>query len=317
MATCYNLLSCFPTIYADELSVGDASLAPYDGLVVYINGDYNKPYTVASFEDVACTNPLVITSIDSIPTCPAGVNFKASLVDRDGEISVDINGTCSAITIVDNSNYDLNISPGHLRANFTDYRVITINKPNGTWVMSSVPGASGVDQVIAAPSSGTDSFTYTLLDEDVDGIYEVVLCSYPTWTELAQYASAPLTVVYYNGVLYKCIATTAGDQPDISPDYWEVYEPTTEEMLLTRYCTIQRIVVLCINILKCYERLTHEAFCLMDSNFCNDDVLCKNKKFLAAVKMRVLLDAAEISVNKSAWNEVDRQINLMNQICGC
>jgi hypothetical protein len=316
--TCYSLISCYPLIYPDILSLSSALLADYVGQVVYINGDNDRHYTVTFVEgEEDCLDPIVIESVVAVPDCPPLDNFRASLLDDSGVVSIDINDSCSGLVITDNSNYDVNGSPGHLRPRFTDFRRVHIIGPSSEWVMSSIPDDTTADQVIPAPSIGTDEFAFSFQDVDSDGIYEVRLCTYPTWTDLAQYPSSPLNVVYYEGVLYRCIQDSTDNVPDENPEYWEVYEPTPEEALLTRYCTVQRVVVLCISLLKCYEKLVHDAFCLMDNNFCNDDVLCKNKKFLAATKMMILLKAVEISVNKNAWHEVEKQIRLMKLICGC
>ena len=78
-----------------------------------------------------------------------------------------------------------------------------------------------------------------------------------------------------------------------------------------------KIAVVCLSLISCLERLTYNAFCEIDNDFCNDDILCQNKIFLNAVKLRVLFDALEISVDKSAWNEVEREFNLMKTICNC
>jgi hypothetical protein len=173
-----------------------------------------------------------------------------------------------------------------------------------------------VDEVIATASTSNDTINYAFQDDEVDNILEVRICNYPTWNVGVVYEVDDVT--YYNGVLYQALGTTTeGQTPDVTPLEWVVYEPLPEEELLTKYCTVQKIVVLCINLLKCQETLTHEAFCLISSDFCNDDVLCKNKTFLNAMKMNVLLKNIEYQVNRQAWNEVDDSLNLMKTICNC
>jgi len=177
------------------------------------------------------------------------------------------------------------------------------------------------DDTVSSPDSGNNTIVYPFLETDTDGIYEIVICAYPTWDATVTYDMSPSPEVVYNptdGKLYKSLSgTNTGNQPDTSPLYWELYEPTQEESLLTRYCASMKIAVVCLSLISCLERLTYNAFCEIDNDFCNDDILCQNKIFLNAVKLRVLFDALEISVNKSAWNEVEREFNLMKTICNC
>ncbi len=244
--------------------------------------------------------------------------FKESLIDPvTGLNSLDINDSCSVLSIIDYSNYDTNTDPGHTRADFSDYRKITITTPTGSpWVMSTIAG-TGVDQVIATPSSTTDSFSFILRSTDDDGIYSVHICSYPTYNNAAAYLSATLQVVYFNGKLYKCIQDSTGNQPDVSSLFWEVYSPTEEEELLTKYCTVQKICILCININACYEKSVLKAFCTASENNCNDNILCKNPDFLKTMKILVALEAVEISAAKSAWDEVQKQVDFLKTICNC
>jgi len=244
--------------------------------------------------------------------------FKESLIDAlTGLNSLVISDSCSSLTITDYSNYDTNSDDGHARTDFTDYRKIVITKPaGGTWTMFPTAG-TGIDEVVAPPSSGTDSFSYIMQSVDDDGIYSVNICSYPTYNNAATYTATTLQVVYYNGILYKCIQTGAGQVPDVSPLYWEVYTPTTEEELLTKYCTVQNIVILCVNINACYEKTINAAFCLMKANNCNDDILCKNPLFLKAMKIIITLEAVELSAAKSQWDEVQSQIDLLKILCNC
>jgi len=246
-------------------------------------------------------------------------NFLASLIDASTGIStLVVNDECSQLAFSDESNYDDGApQTGHARSYFDDYRKIVITTGSGNvWTM----GTSAIavkDQTIApADPAGFDSFTYNFQTTDEDGIFTVVLTTYPTWdTSVNTYAIGD--IVYYSGSLYKALTASTASQPDTNPSDWEVYSPTDEEALLTPYVTEAKVVVLCISILKCYADLIHTAFCLISTDFCNDDVLCKNKKFLTAIKLFVLLQAIPSSVNNQAWNEVEEQVRLMKTICNC
>jgi hypothetical protein len=244
-------------------------------------------------------------------------NFLASLIDSvTGENTLTVDASCSTFTYTDESNYDTNTQVGHARASFTDYRRVVITTGDGSTYIQSSIAAADVDESIPTASTGTDTINFTLRDTDVDGIYTVRMCNYPTWDVTLAYATDD--IVYYSGTLYKALsATTIGATPDVTTAEWEVYAPLPADELLTPYCTEAKVVVLCRSILDCKEKLVHESFCLIASDFCNDDVLCKNKTFLSSIKLDMLIKATNISVNRQAWNEVETQVNLMKSICGC
>jgi len=244
-------------------------------------------------------------------------NFQASLINTTTNVAdITVNDGCTTFTVVDSGNYAVSDEVGHLLADFSDYRKLTIIRPSvGAYVYSSLGDG---DASISTPDSTNNTVNYQFAETDVDGIFEVQVCAYPTYNPAAAYGATPSDIiVYYDGNLYKSLQASTGSQPDTNPLDWELYDPTPEDELLTRYCTVAKMVVLCISLLKCQETLIHEAFCLIDSDFCNDDILCKNKKFLAAVKARTILDAMTYSVNRQAWNEVNSQVNLLKTICNC
>lgn len=245
--------------------------------------------------------------------------FLASLTDTStGLYTLVVDDTCSEMTFSDESNYD-DPAPqnGHARSYFDDYRKIVITTGSGNvWTMGTAAIAVKDQTIAPADPAGFDDFTYVFQSTDADGIFSVLLTTYPTWdTGVNTYAISD--IVYYSGSLYKALTANTAKQPDTNPSDWELYEPTDAEALLTPYVTEAKIVVLCIGILKCYADLIHTAFCLISSDFCNDDVLCENKKFLSAMKLFVLMQAASSSVNNEAWNEVEEQVNLMKTICNC
>jgi hypothetical protein len=243
-------------------------------------------------------------------------DFISSLIDPvSGNSSLSIDDGCSTLTFTDYANFDTNTEPGHARADFSDYRRVTIIRgTQADYVMSSIAGDG--DEQISPASTTNDTINYAFQTNEVDNIFEVRICNYPTWNVAVAYEIGDVT--YYDGVLYQALGTTTpAATPDTTPAEWEAYEPTPEEELLTKYCTVEKIVVLCISILKCQEQLVHAAFCLIDADFCNDDVLCKNHTFMAAVKLNVLLANIEYAVNRQAWDEVERNLDLMKTICNC
>lgn len=230
---------------------------------------------------------------------------------------ISVNATCSAITFTDTSNWVTNNEQGHALADFSDYRRIIITRPNlGQYVMSTIAG-DDVDEIISPASSGNQDFTYTILDTDIDGRYQVSICEYPTWDSTPTYNYGNTVIVYYNGALYRALQNSTNQQPDTAIAYWELYEPTAAEQLVSRYCYIANISVLCISLNQCIETKLHEAICEIQSDFCNDDVLCKNRRFLAVNKLMLLKSGVNYSMNRRMWSEVDQDFNMMRQLCNC
>ncbi len=263
----------------------------------------------------------VLTVVKSAPAATG--EFYSSLVDSDGILNVTVDSECSHIEIIDSSNYN-NAETGHSLSDFSDYRFIRMTKPTGEYYYFSSVDFSDivVDQVISPADSGNNTFYYQLDPElDKDGVYIFEMCNYPTWNDLSayEYDANNIVVVFYEGELYKLIADSTNNLPnETNSVYWELYELTDpEDEYNTRYCTCSKIAVLCLNTYKCYQELTRDAFCAISEDFCNDDMLCKNRKLLQVVKLRILIDEIGYAVNRNAWNEVVDIFNLIYKICGC
>lgn len=280
-----------------------------DSLIGWTVVDYDYLRTTTKYFD----------STTVVVNCLTTESFQESLLEpTDRVYDVEVNETCDALTIIDHSNYATNTDGGHNITDFSEYRTLIISRPkSGDYIMSSV-SAIEPDEAISAPSSGNNTFTYNFTELDEDGLYTISICAFPSWRDTATYAlNSRQTIVYYNGVLYKILQANTDQQPDTATDYWEIFVPNGTDEYVTRYCYIAKVAVKCISLSRCRERLTHEAFCLMNSDFCNDDVLCKNKKFLQLQKLRTLDDAMIYSMNRQAWTEVEAQFNLMRTICNC
>ena len=244
-----------------------------------------------------------------------------SFVDSEGSLTITVDETCSSITIVDSSNY-LNGEDGHSRADFSDYRFIKMTKPSGELYYFSSIDFADIDenQVIQPASSGNDTFTYTFdYDLDEDGVYEFTMCNYPTWNDSSSYSATRDTIVFYNGELYKALLDSTGVIPEgDATGSWVLYELVDpEDEYTTRYCTCAKIAVLCINTYDCYEKMVHAAYCLIDTDYCNDDLLCGNKKLLDTVKLRILIDSIGYAVSRHAWEEAKEMFRHIKNICGC
>jgi len=304
-----------------------------DSDVVFHNGDLWAANTAASTNIPVVSDPhwdlideptleaqypKYFGTSSTIISCLSPVNFSANIEDIAGENTIEVLPGCLGLSVTDTSNYNSNNNNGHAFVNFSDYIRISVTRPdNSSYILSSVIGTD-VDESIAAPyfANGTYNFLFQE-DIDQDGIYTVRMCVYPTWDVTVTYTSALLNVTYYEGVLYKALTASLAAQPDLSPLDWEVYEPTLDEEILTRYCMEHKVVVLCLDVNECNERLIHKAFCEINNDFCNDDMLCKNRDFLNATKLLMLKNAMVYSINRNAWNEVESQMNRIRTICNC
>jgi hypothetical protein len=332
----YNFL---PTDVNGVYTIELVTLPTYDALESYEPNEF-VVFNGQIWKNTLVTNPLspsvpngwtlevmaslrstsyTVTSLGTVTIdCLQSSYYQTSMYDvaTDQEL-IDVTASCSAIDFTDNSNWSENSEEGHALSDFSNYRRITLTRPDtGTYVYFTVAG-TGIDEVIAAAASGNQDFTYPFLSTDIDGRYQVKICEYPTWGDGYNYSADRFTVVYYDGVLYKAIQNNVGSQPDITPSDWAVYAPTAEEEEITRYCYTANIAVLCIGLNKCMEEKNHQAICGIQKDFCNKDILCKNPDFLDYTILRTLRDGVEYSMNRQMWNEVDAEFNLMRLICNC
>lgn len=241
-------------------------------------------------------------------------NFQASLFDTlQGAISVTLNTECTVLTIVDTSNYDLSDESGHELANFDTYRQLEIKRPNGATFDYDAEG--NLDGAWSAPTTANHTIVHTMVEDEADGVYEATLFVAPTYDDTATYthtASSP-KAVYFEGQLYRTIATTTANLPT-DTNYWEEIE---REDLSAKYRYVATFALTCRKLKQCYEKLVHEANCVIKDNLCDDEILCKNKPFLDAIKLRINLDGISFAAKNQQWEEVKSITNSANKICSC
>jgi hypothetical protein len=254
-------------------------------------------------------------TIEEIDSCPTyTVPFVASL-STEGCSTMSISCDCKTITFSDTSNYYTNDLPGHDPELFTS-RTITMTKPNGEQYIWATSDITLSNQVIQPHYNSTNTFQYTLTNIDEDGIYSFQICTYPDWSNEVYYESFLGTIVRRDGKLYKCTSSSANLDPSniANAAYWTLYT-CTGTCDDTRYCTTEKIVVLCVSLLKCYKQLVADAFCGMKSNPCKN--MCDNKAFMNAMKFRVTMDALEFAVCASDWESAQEQVDILKSICCC
>ena len=254
-------------------------------------------------------------TIEEITSCPTYTVPFISSLSTDGCSTMSISCDCKTITFSDTSNYYTNDLPGHDPELFTS-RTITMTKPSGEQYIWATADVTPSNQVIQPHYNSTNTFQYTLTNIDEDGIYSFQICTYPDWSNEVYYESFLGTIVRRDGKLYKCTTSSTNlDPADIANvNYWTLYT-CTGTCDDTRYCTTEKIVVLCVSLLKCYKQLVADAFCGMKNNPCKS--MCDNKAFMNAMKFRVTLDALEFAVCASDWVSAQEQIDILKSICCC
>lgn len=239
-------------------------------------------------------------------------DFQVSITDSNNDLSINIDNSCETLTVVDEGNYVLSDESGHLQADFTDFRQFTITNPAGQDYLFDAEGNG--DETVSTASSGNHTINYSIRDGDKDGVYTIKICSIPTYNNAATY-EATTDFVWFNTKLYQSLTgANTGNQPDTSPINWlEVTIAAVSE----KYCITEKVTLTCIELLDCYEQLVHDAACVIHEDFCNPDLLCKNKTLLNAVELRLLLDAMNFSSLNKQWDEAQRDANNAKRICNC
>ena len=253
--------------------------------------------------------------------------YKTSLL-VDNCSSLELSCDCKKLTFKDTSNYVDSDMPGHLSTDFTS-RTITITKGDGSTfqlitadVRTNNPTAypmatQGIAyNIIPSHLASNNTFTYTLTEADVDGIYSVELCTYPNWRADVFYQTYLKPIVLRDGKLYQAVASSTNADPadPTNSAYWTLYL-NTGDCDSTRYCNKQRIVILCISIEDCYRDAVANAFCGMQKNPCKD--MCDNKDFMKAMKMRVVMDGLEFAACGFDWINAQNHIDILKSLCCC
>jgi hypothetical protein len=258
---------------------------------------------------------------------PINNPFKASLL-TDGCSSLELSCDCKKITFKDTSNYTTNDLPGHEADDFTS-RKITITKADGTTftyitadIRTNDPvtyplNKQGISyNIIPSHAVSNNTFSYSFIGTDSDGIYSVELCTYPNWRSDVYYQAFLQPIVLFNGKLYKAVTSSTNVDPenDLSGTYWSLYTDTST-CSDTRYCNTQKTVVLCISIMDCYRKAVADAFCGMQKAPCKD--MCDNKAFMKAMKMRVVMDGLEFAACGFDWENAQNHVDILKSLCCC
>lgn len=308
----FKLQSCnvlYPDITPVIANLGSLStdLTPFIGQIVVITGNPTQSYLVVYLPLLTGLILVSPSSLSVVPTCVPCVSYNSHITLSKDEC------TCNAITIVDDSPY-VNSLAGH---QIWGYRRIVVTDPSGAqYVYSSLATENPNSPITPYTNVSVNTFAYALSNTSTDGIYDVNIFSFPTWQPNVMYNSLLNIIVYRNGVLYQLNGTNVGIDPTtvLNSTYWSVYT-ISDDTLTTRYGYEAKIVVLCISLLTCHEKLVKEAFCTTESNPCGN--LCSNKAYMSAIKFNTVMKALEISKCNNDWASVKKQIEILKSICSC
>lgn len=245
-------------------------------------------------------------------------NFLASLTDpTTSAVDVTLDSDCNIVSVKDHSNYATSTEAGHLLANFSVFRQMKFTMPNGD---TELFDAQAIPPTWNAPSSATatDTVAFTLPATADDGVYTIDFYVVPTHTLTVQYGhttSNPSCVWdTTEGKLFKSIQTVPALVPITDTSYWE--EITIED-LTAKYHIKQKFALTCRSLYQCYEKLVHEANCIITTDECDDNLLCSNGTFLSAVKLRMLIDGIGYASAQNEFDKVTVLTNSAKSICNC
>lgn len=224
-----------------------------------------------------------------------------------------VDDCCDTLSFKDTSTL-LNTFAGH---STFGYRLIRIIRPDGTVYEYSSATSDEPDQVINVLSgTSVNTFNYSFLSTDVDGVWEVQLYNFPEWNSGVMYNVATGVIVHQNDVLYICKESNQNVSPEDDTDniYWEPYT-LDDSTLDTRYGESIKKVVLCISLIGCYRKMVEDGLCSAESNPCAP--ICDNKKLMQASKVRVIWDAIIKAECNNDFNRVKDLVDMWKSSCSC
>ena len=243
--------------------------------------------------------------------------FKATLFDTDNKLAVTANG--NTITITDYSNYTDGTDSGHAQSDFSFIRIIKFTLPDNSYYIMATTEAKTyffptANQIISAPSDENvfpivDTFNYT----SGDGVYYAKLYVVPTLNINASYIIGNC-VYNVDNKIYKALNNNPNTDIANYPYDWELI--TDLDTLPAKYISGDYFSVTCDSQI-CLTRLISKGICESTEIGCNYEKLFKNKYFVFAQKLNLLLKYTKTLSKNAEWEMVSDCINLMKSICCC
>ena len=205
---------------------------------------------------------------------------------------------------------------GHDVADFSNFlKIFVEDQADSVFVFTSFPdpidGLQDNEELISPPSV-TQNITVNFNFTTGDGVYKITLCAVPTYDNSEPYLKGD-DFVFFDDLLYECINNSTSNTPDTSPSFWKVI---TEAELSPKYCTFIKVVRQC-DLNNCADDATFEAFCTLKEHICDDDVLCKNERFLKAIKLQTIIASIENANQRGAYDDIEDMITLSKTLCNC
>ena len=181
------------------------------------------------------------------------------------------------------------------------------------------------DVLITPASSGNGNFIQKITAGD--GRYQFTLRTVPNWFNAIQYYTGDCVFVLISPPIpvqlnpttpavfkfFKARINNIGFDPLTSPTQWE---EIPEEDLPVKYNTTL-FVFNDTSLRKCLNEKNFKGLCIIKDALCNNDILCKNKCFMAGVELLVLLYSIQISVQNQNTSDTDTAADLALKICNC
>lgn len=235
--------------------------------------------------------------------------FQASMTNPVSGI-FDVTSSNNILTLVDHSNYgDISPEDGHAKSDFADFRKLRITLPDKTEYLFSSIGDG--DAVIPAPSETTLPIDTTYPYDTGDGQYIIDLYTLPTWNPSTAYTEYDPHCVYYDGIMYKALRSSTYVTPLGSVSYWEAVSDINN--LPLKYRVLKRIVVTS-DMRELRDRLMYNANVVGRGIGAGWKEIIKDKEWIDALKLDMILNRIPILMDVKAWTEVDLMVAFSKEI---
>lgn len=231
--------------------------------------------------------------------------FQVSITDTLGNNAV--SAESQVVTLVDHSNYNTAAESGNAKANFSDYKKITLTSVYGSYSYVLFSKAGG-DVLINAPSAEASIPITHTIPYTVDDVYNVVLITVPTWDAGVAYTVAAHHHVYYNTKLYVCIQNGTNKNPVTETAYWTV---VTDATIHTKY-RLSYTWKVDYDILDEYAnqvRLANDA----TKPLYRKDIF-KDVNFQAASKLWCMIESMSVEAVLEVWDRVNDTITKAKEL---
>ncbi len=223
------------------------------------------------------------------------------------------------LAITDHSNYVNSTDVGHSEVDFESIvsRSLFLVLPD-----LSVAALATTQTILphwdtANAQANSDIINYIPGGVIIDGVYELLLFTFPTWNDTDDYVLNDMVV--RNGIVYLAILNPAVDEdPGLFPLVWSP-QPILVDSAGQPVSTIQSKyffqgkITLVFNILKCIDKRVFDSNCDISKN-CTDD-FATDPKQINAWKVERTLRAIEISNKLKEFDKAQQLVVKATALC--